>query len=155
MPEEAWALAGVVIGALLGGLAQIISSGLQDRRAHRAWRRDKRAEAYAEYVAAVRTALLRAGGMRPHTDPRENAAAVHDPVSYAALNRELQPLRARIDLYGSKELAGLARWPIQHVTLAVEATVKGDPATGGQWLERAGADLANFTAAARRDLGVE
>ena len=41
-----WALVGVVVGALLGGGAQIIAGVLTDRRAHRRWLREQRVDVY-------------------------------------------------------------------------------------------------------------
>lgn len=45
-----WALVGVVVGALLGGGAQIVAGVLTDRRAHRRWLREQRVDAYRDVM---------------------------------------------------------------------------------------------------------
>lgn len=44
-------LCGVVIGALLGGGAQILASSMQDRRRHQQWLREQRASVYRSFLA--------------------------------------------------------------------------------------------------------
>lgn len=51
MAEQAWALVGVVVGAILGGGAQVLAVRLQDRERHRQWVRERRVEVYQRYLA--------------------------------------------------------------------------------------------------------
>lgn len=44
-------LCGVVVGALLGGGAQILASSMQDRRRHQQWLREQRASVYRSFLA--------------------------------------------------------------------------------------------------------
>lgn len=50
MAAEVWALVGVVVGALLGGGAQVVAGHLEARRAHTRWLRERRAEIYQEFL---------------------------------------------------------------------------------------------------------
>ncbi|WP_083450142.1 hypothetical protein [Luteipulveratus mongoliensis] len=53
MSDSTWALTGVVVGAILGGLAQIMAGVLTDRRAHQRWVRERRADVYRDLLVAV------------------------------------------------------------------------------------------------------
>lgn len=46
MSKEVWALVGVVIGALLGGGAQVLNGHLSEKRRHQQWLREQRVEVY-------------------------------------------------------------------------------------------------------------
>lgn len=52
MSVQAWALVGVAIGAVLGGLAQIVADWLRSRREATNRTREVRREAYTELLAA-------------------------------------------------------------------------------------------------------
>lgn len=58
MNAELWALVGVVVGAVLGGAAQIITSLLTDRRAHQKWIRERQVDAYQAFMAAAEAKVL-------------------------------------------------------------------------------------------------
>ncbi len=51
MNSDLLALLGVVVGAILGGGAQLLATSLQDRRRHRQWLREHRAEIYHAFLA--------------------------------------------------------------------------------------------------------
>ncbi|MBA3019831.1 hypothetical protein [Propionicimonas sp.] len=51
MNSDLLALLGVVVGATLGGGAQLLATNLQDRRRHRQWLREHRAEIYQAFLA--------------------------------------------------------------------------------------------------------
>lgn len=53
MSSQVWALAGVVVGAILGGLAQIVNGWIVGKRDHLATLRQERMRAYAAFMAAV------------------------------------------------------------------------------------------------------
>ncbi|NUR08352.1 MAG: hypothetical protein HOQ45_15265 [Nocardioidaceae bacterium] len=50
MSKEAWALAGVIVGAILGALAQIINEWLKAQRERRGSLRAERRDAYVAYL---------------------------------------------------------------------------------------------------------
>lgn len=52
------ALLGVVVGAILGGGAQLLATNLQDRRRHRQWLREHRAEIYQAFLAEAEQYLI-------------------------------------------------------------------------------------------------
>jgi len=50
-------LLGVVVGALLGGGAQLLASHVQDRQRHRQWLRERRAESYKDFARVAEEKL--------------------------------------------------------------------------------------------------
>lgn len=65
MSEQLWVLAGVILGAVLGGGAQILADHLRARRDSAVRREQLRREAYVDFVAAIEPA--RYARMRPLT----------------------------------------------------------------------------------------
>lgn len=55
MSEQWWApLVGVVIGGILGGVAQIVAGTMQERRRHKQWLREQRTEVYRNFLTEWR-----------------------------------------------------------------------------------------------------
>jgi hypothetical protein len=48
--EQTWALLGVVIGAILGGVAPLLTTRMQRRASHEQWIRDHRREAHQAFT---------------------------------------------------------------------------------------------------------
>lgn len=57
MSTEAWTLVGVVVGALLGGVAQLVADWLRRRHETRVLARNDRRDAYATFLSAASAAL--------------------------------------------------------------------------------------------------
>lgn len=151
MPEEVWALVGVVVGALLGGAAQVVANVIADRGKTRDWRRDKRAEAYVRYMALwmevqgrvdATVAALEGGSPYAHGEP----------ITYGEVRALLQEVRAPISLYGSPEVSRLAGRPIGHLQ---HAALQTDRDAGLAALHRAAEAYQAFQTAARKELGFE
>lgn len=70
MSSETWALVGVVVGAVLGGVAQLIGDAIRHLREKQTRVRDERREAYTEFIGIAETALLPLSGYRHAVDTR-------------------------------------------------------------------------------------
>jgi len=56
--SETWALVGVVVGAILGGVAQVVGDAVRHGREKQTRVRDEQREAYIEFIGIAETALL-------------------------------------------------------------------------------------------------
>lgn len=100
MPTEAWAIVGVVVGAVLGGGAQIVAGWLTDRRAHTRWLREQRSGSYLAVVEQADRAidrlhdLMAQGGHEPI--PTEHDGGVGEYL-------------ASVEVFGASEVADAAK----------------------------------------------
>src|SRR4051812_11229318 len=53
MNAEVWALAGVIVGAVLGGGAQIVADSMRAKRDRRQWVNEHRRQAYLDLLGAI------------------------------------------------------------------------------------------------------
>lgn len=102
MSSETWALVGVVVGAVLGALAQIITDRLRRNHDNSMLVRNERRDAYTEFLAATTAALAPLATARsvfdaPIEEPHRQSAADDLNPSGHALNR-LSVALARVHL---------------------------------------------------------
>jgi hypothetical protein len=111
MSSETWALVGVIVGALLGGTAQVVADWLRQRHERRSAARTDRREAYTEFLAAATTALAPVAASREafqaeneegKTAALEQAESVLVSSARQALDR-LSVAAARVDLVGPED----------------------------------------------------
>lgn len=138
--NEVWALAGVIVGAILGGGAQILAGWLQRRHERAAFTRQCRREAYANMLGAllrVRLDEVWAGplmqkliqqGMKVPT-VADNFVALMAALAEVSLVAPMDTTRA----------ASLA------LTSTLDSAAKGTEKKG----------LDEFTTFAKRDLGIK
>ncbi|MFH5822250.1 hypothetical protein [Georgenia sp. AZ-5] len=55
MAAEQWALLGVIVGGVLGGLAQIVARSLSERQRHQQWLNEQRMGIYQRYLVEWRS----------------------------------------------------------------------------------------------------
>lgn len=141
-PETApWTLVGVAVGAILGGLAQILSGWLAERRRHQQWLRERRAENYQHFLnEATRRyrALWDAVVDDFSPDPPEDyLVAVHDLVS-------------DMELFGTAKAVSAARATTERLIRFMGAP-RAESDTLGRAVEDA---LEEYRKQIRADLGV-
>lgn len=89
MSGEVWAIVGVVVGAVLGGGAQIVADRLNRAEARRQRQRDLQHAAYVDLLAAVMESLqVTAAYQRARANPEASDYAItHGDASLAAMQR--------------------------------------------------------------------
>lgn len=96
MSTETWALLGVVVGAILGALAQLVADSLRRRHEKALVSRTDRREAYTEFLAGAQ-GLLKPAERGGRTTARAVLTDLHD-----ALDR-VNVARARVDLVAPED----------------------------------------------------
>lgn len=113
MSSEAWALVGVVIGAVSGGAIQVLADWLRRRHERASVRRVERREAYAAFLGAVAEALAPLTGAR-HALIARQAGSVPTEASRAALEAGQETLSrmsaatARVELCSPEDTQAAA-----------------------------------------------
>ncbi|PWJ25485.1 hypothetical protein ATK17_1610 [Branchiibius hedensis] len=97
MSTEVWALVGVIVGAILGGFAQIAAGTLSDRRAHQGWVRDQRLGAYQNFLTRTDGLLwtLNNANFREEPEPHPNDEF---------FDGGLTPFSAPIEMFGDRKV---------------------------------------------------
>lgn len=129
------------MGAILGGLAQILSGWLTERRRHRQWLRERRAENYQHFLneATRRYRTLWDAVVDPYSpDPPEDyLVAVHDLVS-------------DMELFGTPRAVSAARATTERLV-----SFMGAPSAESETRRQAVEDaLEEYRKQIRADLGV-
>lgn len=111
MSTQVWALAGVIVGAVLGGGAQILADRLRHRREQDDWLRNQRQAAYHDVLAACDELLIQIRNVLTAREIRDSDPTMgeHVQLEVTAVDelfdhkRDLIHAVERVRIYGTND----------------------------------------------------
>jgi hypothetical protein len=165
MKPEVWAVLGVVLGAVIGGGAQILNERIRYQHGRRERLSEKREAAYVELLAVCdgfRVSLMDLAEMRSTTQDlnvfERVELAEEIGGSLARQLGELQRCLQRVRLYGTDEAARSVRGMLVAIRSTVMRMQEGEPLSDDQLVQtarRIGDQQAELMRHARLEVGAE
>lgn len=153
-------LVGVVVGAVLGGLAQVVAGTVQRKHDRRREHDRHRRDAYVAYTRALDDFLITSSMVDMAAAEGVNSLdhALDRINRYVATLHELNSATALVEVHGSNAARDLVR-EIRNVTQAPGAKAQGGPETATPGWSKGVLDEVNaleraLTATIRQELGV-
>ena len=150
MSGESWALVGVAVGALLGGLAQLANGYVQDARARRRDLRVERRAAYVELLAARQNVLGYLEPRAPHDERARDPGGPSWNEGTATAFERLGTAVATVRLVAPTSTWAAAEVLQRELTSWTRFYAGQDPLATGSPVQQA---TDQFVALARDDLG--
>jgi hypothetical protein len=138
MTNEEWALVGVGVGAVLGGVAQILNSWLQAFLGRRSALRAERRDAYVEFLTILESVAL-------NLERHQESGWSESPELASEVKEQLWRLAARISLLAPRSTSMAAERLYEALEdLDADALLdKGHRSLVGRFLFRARRDMGN------------
>lgn len=150
MNAQTWALVGVVVGATLGGAAQIVADAVRYRRERRRWIDDHRRTAYVDGLRALEE--MRWTLFRDHYNRRATGKA---KAEHGRARMDYRALKHPLNFYGSAEVQRLVTTVegAMHKLRVADRKEDDDPGFDSAYMS-VGDSIDDLVAAMRRELGI-